>query len=41
MACFRCVQTGEIICDAEEADLRCAVCGACAAKEAAEERGEG
>mgnify|MGYP003352529576 CR=1 FL=1 len=29
MACFRCRMTGEIICDPEEAELRCEVCGCC------------
>lgn len=28
-ACFVCVRTGEKICDAEEAELRCMVCGFC------------
>lgn len=31
MPCFRCKRTGEMICDAEEAELRCEVCGACEA----------
>lgn len=29
MACFKCKRTGEKICDAEEAEIRCMVCGYC------------
>ena len=34
MACFTCKRTGEKICDAEEAEIRCMICGgACKAPE--------
>lgn len=29
MACFVCKHTGERICDAEEAEIRCMICGRC------------
>lgn len=38
MICFGCVRTGEIICDPEDADLRCEVCGACRAPKVPKEK---
>lgn len=32
MSCFRCKRTGEKICDAAEAEIRCMVCGFCERK---------
>lgn len=29
MACFQCKRTGEKICDAEEAEIRCLICNQC------------
>jgi len=34
MACFRCKYDGTVICDPEEAEIRCLVCGRCAAEKA-------
>ena len=31
-ACFVCKRTGEKICDGEEAEIRCTVCGRCEAE---------
>ena len=36
MACMICRRTGERICDPDEADLRCMICGYCE-REAADE----
>lgn len=33
MSCFKCKRTGEKICNAEEAEIRCMVCGFCESQE--------
>jgi hypothetical protein len=37
MACFKCRHTGAVVCDADEAEIMCEVCGRCAAERKAED----